>query len=134
MENEIEAFLRKIAEQSLGGPLSDEDDDEIIDAVLIDESEPEEPIVAEAVGPRSTSRLVDRAAPLSESVDQADERMDEHLQEVFDHRLGQLGRDSQEPAQQPERKVARLKLFRSRDAIRNAIILNEIINRPEQRW
>ena len=130
MSSDIEAFLRKLTEQKLGTPLSAEDDDEIIDAEIIEDSEP---VVAEMSplgrGPVGGSRL----GGLSASVDEADERMDEHLHKVFDHTLGQLGSKT-EPEPAPQAAAGYANFLRSRKSIREAIILSEIINRPEHRW
>jgi hypothetical protein len=79
-----------------------------------------------------------------DEVDQADEQMQTHLHQVFDHELGQL-RDTSvgmeepleisldEPHQAAGKKPRHnpiLDMFRSPKNVRQAIILTEILNRP----
>lgn len=79
-----------------------------------------------------------------DEVDQADEQMDAHLHEVFDHTLGQL-RDTSVGVEEPQelptlgdgQQAARqpgggaiADMFRSPKNLRQAIILSEILNRP----
>lgn len=81
---------------------------------------------------------------LSSSVEQRDERMEEHLEGVFDHDLGRLSHESQKkPVLSAEPQgisqvglgaasfAAMLKNSRS---LKQAIVLSEILSRPEDRW
>jgi hypothetical protein len=97
-----------------------------------------------------------REAQLGEQVAQKDRQIDEHLHQVFDHNLSELAAVPGETATEPV-AVEPAELFHtaeteaaaeltaasdsglavllgSADSIRQAIVLSEIIQRPEQRW
>jgi hypothetical protein len=97
-----------------------------------------------------TSGIVSHATHLGADIDQADDVMDAHLRDVFEHRLGDLpGRSiaakksvlddkkGQAKAQEPADKMpgidVRDMLKRPQD-LRSAIILSEILRRPEYPW
>jgi hypothetical protein len=77
---------------------------------------------------------------------QADEKRVEHLQEVFGHQVGQLGDEatptiaSQESVSAEAPAVAAgpafdlVGMFGQPDKLRQAILLQEILQRPEHRW
>lgn len=85
-------------------------------------------------------------------VEQADERMASHLHQAFDHRLGQLGKrsklagttvagkraskaDAQPPSAPPSDIAARIaQWMQTPQDLSAAIVLNEILKRPEDRW
>lgn len=83
---------------------------------------------------------------LGEDVDQADDRMEAHLHEYFEHDLGALGAktsraedsslDDDSPGQRPPVVKADnyLELLQNPATIRQAIILSEILARPTDRW
>jgi hypothetical protein len=91
---------------------------------------------------------------LQSKVEQADERMTSHLHEAFDHRLGQLeGQGSKligttvastksaalpqqtPPAGDSSDLAARVaQMMRTPADLSAAIVLNEILKRPEDRW
>jgi hypothetical protein len=91
-------------------------------------------------------RLADHAERLGEDVRAADEGVRQRLQRTFDHAVGQIARAevgspgprSKEPSDEtsqggaPQSPLARL--FQNRDGVRQAIILHEILERPEHRW
>ena len=108
---------------------------------------------------RSTSRSIStpqeftrRSEDLGEEVAQADREIDQHLHQVFDHRVSQLelvpGEAAAPPAATFETSetteaapvaslpvaVGLLDLIGSPESLRQAIILNEILQRPEHRW
>lgn len=60
---------------------------EILDAELIDPEPVRKPVRQRS---EQLSSIGQRKAPVTDSVDQADERMSEHMHQVFDHSLGQL--------------------------------------------
>lgn len=88
----------------------------------------------------------ERISHLGENVDQADDKMEQHLHSVFEHDLGQLGArtataadsilDDDSPGQQlvPVEPTDYLALLQDPDSIRQAIILSEILARPTDRW
>jgi len=76
---------------------------------------------------------------LTTEVAQADDRLQDHLRQTFNHNLSSLG--SQEasvplsPSALPPTAAAGVApLLASAESLRNAIILSEILNRPEHRW
>jgi hypothetical protein len=87
----------------------------------------------------STAALTRHASTLGEEVAQADERMDEHVHERFDHSVGLLGDSSDaihEDANKeklPSEAVTTgeiVDIFRNPARVREAIVLNEILTRP----
>ncbi len=118
------------------------EDAEIIDADVLSGGS-----VAEHVQEHIRGGVFDeRLSRLGEDVDASDDRMEEHLHEYFEHDLGQLGAktarasdsilDDDSPGQQrkPEKPVDYLALLQNPQSIRQAIILNEILARPTDRW
>ncbi len=92
-----------------------------------------------------------RAAELGDEVAGADEQIGERLHETFDHDVGRLagrpGESAVAPrlgrAGEPEDRMAELPsaaaaglaaMFSNAQNIRQAIIVNEILTRPEDRW
>jgi len=88
----------------------------------------------------NTAEFQRRADHLADEVSQADEKMDEHLHDVFDHRLGQFAQSSADTspgvaAESSSTAVSALvALLASPQGLRQAIVINEILQRPEQRW
>lgn len=72
-----------------------------------------------------------------DSIDQSDERLQEHLKDVFSHQLGSL---STQERKSHQRKMVNANLdslasiLRNPTNFRQAIILNEILQPPESRW
>jgi hypothetical protein len=96
--------------------------------------------VAERVG-SSTRQMREEVSHLGERVIQADKQFDVQLEQKFGHRLGSLSdrtaenarKDSATPkAVTPAAQIAAL--LASPDGIRQAIVLNEILRRPDDRW
>lgn len=91
--------------------------------------------------------IVEHTRRLGADVGQTDERLEEHLHETFDHQVSRLGRLSDE-AVEPESDEAPqaggdvpataaagfAALLSDATSVRQAIILNEILRRPEDRW
>lgn len=86
-----------------------------------------------------------RAAHLGEEVGLADDHLEAHLHEQFDHRIGSLQDTSADAAREtadaaaskilkdvPAGQIAAL--LRSPQSIRQAIILSEVLRRPDERW
>ena len=86
---------------------------------------------------------------LGERLDQADERLESRLHDVFDHGLGQL---SSGTAAQPQIAAGTdaavweqrreesplfgqlMQMLSSPQQVQTAIVLSEILRRPEERW
>lgn len=98
-----------------------------------------------------TGKFDRRADELGDEVAQADEQLDQRLQQVFGHDVSKLARKPGESAsapgvaeaEEPEDRVAELPstaaaglpvLLSTSENIRQAIIVNEILTRPEDRW
>ena len=87
-------------------------------------------------GATETARLATER--LGRDIEQADERMAEHLHQVFDHQVGTLQRGQiqlQVQAPLPQTTAAGLASMVSDPVrLRQAILLNEILERPVHRW
>jgi len=90
----------------------------------------------------SSDEFGQRAHQLGQEVSQADQRVEEHRREVFDHQVGTLS--NKEESMSAERPVAEefpmttaaglAALLADTNSIRQAIVINEILTRPEDRW
>lgn len=102
--------------------------------------------VAEHVKQHFKPHAVLERAPSAQAVDQADEAMQDHMHAVFDHQVGTLSRGERgrlqptEPQAMPQRAPSDLDiaalagLLSNPQSVRQAIVLNEILSRPEHRW
>ncbi len=95
----------------------------------------------------SGGRFDRETTDLGSQVAQADEKMEEHLRQAFEHRLGRLGTmagatASVQPAAAPETAPAApadvaaqwAAMLRTPASIRQAVVLSEVLNRPLHRW
>lgn len=96
--------------------------------------------VADHVG-AATQEFRQEVADLGERVRQADEQFDAQLHQKFDHELGSLAahRPTSASDQPPTAERAPFAtpiatLLASPEGVRQAIVLNEILRRPEDRW
>ena len=112
---------------------------EVVEAQIVDRASAVERRVREHL--RGTEQIAEHTRHLGEQVDQADDKLEAHLHQVFDHELGQLKQSgAQGPAQRDQVTPEGLspetisRLLRSTTAARDAIVLAEILQRPEQRW
>jgi hypothetical protein len=91
---------------------------------------------------RGPEQIAEHTRHLGEEVDQADDKLAARLHQVFDHQLGQLTRsdlssgDSPPPPQAPTNLLPSdiLRLLRSPQSVRDALIMSEIFNRPQRNW
>ena len=97
-----------------------------------------------------TSSFAERTSQLGEEVDQIDDDVDERIQKEFDHQVGRLAHLESTPADAAfDRRDAGVwgeaksdtlvadslaAVFRDPASIRQAIILNEILRPPTDRW
>ncbi|MBP87793.1 MAG: hypothetical protein CMJ64_13900 [Planctomycetaceae bacterium] len=161
MAGDIEEFLRRAAQRREGksDPPPQQRpqprrEPQVLEAEVIDEVEIVQPnilrgdSVSEHVSEHiETSDVAERLSHLGETVDAADDRMEDHLHEYFEHDLGQLGartsiaEDStldddgpvlEEVTTSPESHF--VQMLSDPSSIHDAIILSEILNRPEDRW
>jgi hypothetical protein len=111
---------------------------EIVDAELADSGERVGRQVARDM--RGTEQIASHARQLGDEVDQADEKLEAHLHQVFDHQLGRLKKTATDQAAPAASAAKRLgftagsiaDLLHSPENLRNAIILGEILKRPEE--
>jgi hypothetical protein len=99
---------------------------------------------ARATFNRPKSHLAEQAAHLGQKIAQTDERAADRVHQKFDHQVGTIGpsatanpgRSQETPGTAP--KDTRAKQLRERLAspagMREAILLNEILSRPVDRW
>jgi len=87
---------------------------------------------------RETEQIAEHSRHLGEDVDAADSKMQAHLHQVFDHKLGQLKSSGGETALVTgDRTAAELSLeqirrmLRSPESIRDAIVMSEVLRRPD---
>lgn len=107
----------------------------------------EQPAVSESVDDHvrrhlrhlEESQLAEEAAHLGESIALTDDRLEARLKSKFDKQLGTLRR--QEVATEEAKALATpadpgsiAEMLASPTGMRNAVILSEILNRPDDRW
>lgn len=164
---DIEDFLRHAFERLSDKNVdSDSEEEMIVDADVVEipeklESELQATQVVGDGGPLGrglekhlehhvdTSQIARHTAQMGQEVAEADEQMEAHIHEKFDHQIGTLKSTLAEtPIPQHEhfqshddmvtiegtsgKKLA--SLLKNRDGMRRAIVLSEILNRPEDRW
>jgi hypothetical protein len=85
-----------------------------------------------------TSRLKKHAEKLGEEVGRADDKIEARLHEKFDHQIGQLTGKEIASADSPRKskasgtpKLSLLKMLAAPENIQQAIIMSEILKRPE---
>lgn len=90
---------------------------------------------------RGTDAIAEHTRQLGAEVDLADDKLEAHLHAVFDHDLGQLKKTSGQAEVRPVQPVmpqltldSIARLLRSPTAARDALILAEIFQRPNERW
>jgi hypothetical protein len=95
--------------------------------------------VAEQVSARAVS-LGAQASQLGQRIAAEDQEFDSQIKAKFDHTLGTLGStetlttptSGPPPADTPAAELAAM--LASPDGIRRAVMLNEILRRPSERW
>lgn len=113
---------------------------EIIDAEVADTSSRFSSSVSQHM--RGSAEIGRHASNLGSEVDQSDDRLEARLHKTFDHQIGQLKDTTtaapvKEVLQSSEAMLASMnltKLLSNAQSIRNAIVLSEVLTRPEHRW
>jgi len=90
---------------------------------------------------RGHEEIAEHTRHLGEEVDRADDKLEAHLHEVFDHQVGRLRKSATDFAAAAASDVKRTGftagsiagMLLSPDNLRNAIILGEILKRPDER-
>lgn len=119
--------------------------DEVVEAQVIDPT-PSNRISADVQRDfAGSNRIGKQGARLGKGVDQADDVMEAHLHQAFDHTVGTLkGAPEGRPASiGPSEAVSSQggatadslrALLKSPAGMRNAVLLNEILRRPTENW
>lgn len=112
-----------------------------VEAEVIEPVEIEERHLSSTVGKLESSIKGTHFKHLTSQIEQADERMEEHVHQAFDHAVGHLGHGAMavggagSALDGPEGLPAKIvQMLRSPDGMRQAVVLNEILQRPENRW
>lgn len=86
---------------------------------------------------RGSEEIAQRTSQLGKQVDAAQEKLQEHLKEVFDHELGRLSKTASSTAATPHEKplpdvtLEELRaMLQSPQSVRDAIVVAEILRRP----
>jgi hypothetical protein len=94
--------------------------------------------VAENVAARSRN-LAEQSSHLGRRIIQEDAQFDEQLKAKFDHAVGTLGSSATSAAQEapvaassPAANIAAM--LANPDGVRQAVLINEILRRPSERW
>ncbi len=162
LKNEIEAFLRKVRGEEPAPALPREPVRKAAPpAPRETPPSPSTPVqttvvaaaaTADSASDPITDRFSSQTARLGADVGQADERAEQHMHEAFDHAVGGLA-DTSTPAPDaqdtestghpavptdelsvPSTASEYRDLLSSPDSIRRALVLNEILTRPTNRW
>ena len=95
MASPIEEFLRQAAEQRTRRQAPAVEIPPVVDPDRSDREERERTVRDGSFEPHiDTHAIADHAGHLGEEVGRADEMVDQHLHEVFDHQVGSLARKS----------------------------------------
>lgn len=98
--------------------------------------------LAETLAQRAEERAATADARLT-SIERGDAERERHRHQIFDHQLGRLKdaavpdetTEANAPAPQQQTPAAALvKMLRDPGGVRQAVLLGEILNRPENRW
>lgn len=114
--------------------------DEIVQAEVVAQDRISASVSRDISGP---SRISAQVAQLGQKVDQADDILEAHLHQTFDHKLGRISvSTTSAPASGSptgmgsgtDAVTSIIRLLQSPTGLRDAILLNEILQRPESRW
>jgi hypothetical protein len=113
---------------------------EVVDAELAEQPDRLGKYVAQDM--RGTEEIAEHVRHLGEEVDQANDKLESHLHQVFDHKLGQLKKSTMEAGAASPSQAARdaplpgaasiAQLLVDPQNVRNGIILAEILRRPDE--
>ncbi|QDS89785.1 hypothetical protein EC9_39850 [Rosistilla ulvae] len=151
MADDIEAFLRRAAQRRKeqaarkAAPAAksrpeytDSRAERTIRQVRPEEVVVEAEIVDDSAGISDLSSRHLQADHLANTVGQADDKMEAHIQKVFDHQVGRLASEPSEPVIHSvvDDDIAKtlISLLQTPQGVQQAFLLREIIDRPEHRW
>jgi hypothetical protein len=134
LRGEVEEFLRQVQGEA-PRPAKPQPVVVMQRPVVVSEIEPRRESLQEHVAKHiSTADVTQHTATLGAEVGLADEKMVAHLQERFQHHVGALEPRQQRAAPQRRQNTAAVEfaqLLRSPNGMRQIIIANEILRRPE---
>ena len=152
MFDELEKFLRQAAakrqvKQQPAQPQRPPMAAEVVepDIVVYDDIEIGEDVADHVSHHMDTGQFSERASHMAEQVAQAGDKIEAHVHEKFDHQIGTLkdtsvgaaefshDKDESKPVRPSMAPSDILQLFRQPQNVRRAIIMSEILRRPE-RW
>ncbi len=119
--------------------------EEPVDVIPLDEPL-RESVAASVEKHMQSATFTQRAEHLADEVVLGDLQMEEHLQTAFRHRVGTLAGDSPESSgpvtdvqtavvtDLPSPAAALTQILRTPQGVREAVILSEVLARPEHRW
>lgn len=143
---EVDEFLRQAKQPSAPKPEPPEQRPRQLPKQLIVELEPDEPAtesvthhVQRHIAHLEESQLAEQAAHLGEEVALADDKLQARLDAKFKQRVGSIKVREEEPTTVavqvhgvgPEQIAA---MLANPDTVKTAVILNEILQRPTDRW
>jgi hypothetical protein len=115
---------------------------EVVDAELADQQDRLGRGVAQHM--RGTTQIAAHAETLGDELELADDKLEAHLHQVFDHKVGDLKKSTTEAGAASPTQASRdaplpgaasiAHLLVNPQNVRNAIILAEILRRPEDNW
>jgi hypothetical protein len=112
---------------------------EVVEAQLLDRAESFSRRVAQDL--RGAEQIAEHTRHLGEEVDRADDKLEARLHQVFDHQIGQLRTSTMEAAATLSTDPAAagtagtmMQMLRSPQSMRDAIVMAEILRRPDDRW
>jgi hypothetical protein len=117
----------------------------VVDAEIVEVEPLREEVSRHVAQHLDTSEIRQHTSQLGAEVAQADDKLDARLHEKFDHRLGRLKHTAKQPptaaglvpfqvavAALPASEM--IQWLRNPANLRQAVVLSEILQRPEQRW
>ena len=157
LEDEIGEFLRRAAQQRQGQPApaarpgGRPAGQQVVEAEVVRPTALGDEIKEHVGEYLDAERFQRRASELGEEVAHADDEIQQRLHAKFDHEVSRLagtpGESSAAPgvveAEEPEDRIAQLPstaaaglaaMLSQPESIRQAIVISEILTRPEQRW
>jgi len=146
--DEIDVFMRRVLGRQGGEekpPIRNEPApvERPVEAEVVAEEPGGERVVEHVGNYFDSQEFSRRASRLGGEFIQADEKLKQHLHRVFGHKLGQFETAAVEPSNisgtaaveiPPTFAAGWAAMLSNTDSVRQAIILSEIIHRPEERW
>ncbi len=165
LRDEVEAFLRRakakqpVKAEAIGPPKyvpAEPIAAEIIEPEVWEGTQTRGSMTARGQGPLAPKHSAEQTEALGHDISLADEHLEAHLKETFDHDLGRFedvgdpyGKiaqgtdadvwkvetpDSPKAAQKPTLAGEIAAMFRNPQDVRKAIVLNEVLTPPQHRW